>query len=565
MFLYTNKEVPADAEILSHELMIRAGMIQKLASGIYNHLPLFQRIIKKIKKIIHEEMDRIDAQEVSLPFVLPASLWQETKRWSYYGKELLRFKDRHERDFCLGPTHEEIITDLVRREVNSYRQLPLILYQIQTKFRDEIRPRFGVMRAREFIMKDAYSFDIDEVSAEESYNNMYNAYFRIFNRCGLEFRAVEADTGSIGGSFSHEFMVLADNGEDLIVSCNKCNYSANIEKAEIKPKENKNSFSEFKERKLVSTPGQKKVEEVAKFLNVSPENIVKTLILGTEDKQVAAILRGDHELNIAKLKNVIDCNFLELSEEETIKKLTGAPQGFTGPIDLKIEIYADNEVKNMVNFVTGGNIGDAHFININTGRDFEVLKFADIRNAQTGDPCPRCSGTLSKSRGIEVGHIFKLGTKYTEDLNATYLDKNGKRRSIVMGCYGIGIERIIASAIEQYHDEHGIIFPFSIAPFHFIILPVNMEKKEIRMAAEKIYEECLSQNLEVMMDDRKSTAGVKFKDADLIGIPYRVTVGIKSLREGKVEIKERKTGKTKQVNLDNILNRLLEIKNSFKL
>jgi prolyl-tRNA synthetase len=565
MFLYTNKEVPADAEILSHELMIRAGMIQKLASGIYNHLPLFQRIIKKIKKIIHEEMDRIDAQEVSLPFVLPASLWQETKRWSYYGKELLRFKDRHERDFCLGPTHEEIITDLVRREVNSYRQLPLILYQIQTKFRDEIRPRFGVMRAREFIMKDAYSFDIDEVSAEESYNNMYNAYFRIFNRCGLEFRAVEADTGSIGGSFSHEFMVLADNGEDLIVSCNKCNYSANIEKAEIKPKENKNSFSEFKERKLVSTPGQKKVEEVAKFLNVSPENIVKTLILGTEDKQVAAILRGDHELNIAKLKNVIDCNFLELSEEETIKKLTGAPQGFTGPIDLKIEIYADNEVKNMVNFVTGGNIGDAHFININTGRDFEVLKFADIRNAQTGDPCPRCSGTLSKSRGIEVGHIFKLGTKYTEDLNATYLDKNGKRRSIVMGCYGIGIERIIASAIEQYHDEHGIIFPFSIAPFHFIILPVNMEKKEIRMAAEKIYEECLSQNLEVMMDDRKSVAGVKFKDADLIGIPYRVTVGIKSLREGKVEIKERKTGKTKQVNLDNILNRLLEIKNSFKL
>lgn len=564
MFFHTSKEIPSDAEILSHKLMIRAGMIQKLASGIYNHLPLFQKSIKKVIKIVQEEMDGTGAQEVSLPFVLPASLWKESKRWLYYGKELLRFQDRHERDFCLGPTHEEVITDLVRREVNSYRQLPLILYQIQTKFRDEIRPRYGVMRAREFIMKDAYSFDIDEASASESYHNMYDTYFRIFNRCGLEFRAVEADTGSIGGSFSHEFMVIADTGEDLIISCDKCNYSANVEKAEIKLKEINNLFSERKEKKLMPTPDQKKAEEVAKFLNVCIKDIVKTLILETENGPIAAILRGDHELNIAKLKNVIGCNFLELAEEETIKKVTDAPQGFAGPVNLKIKIYADHEIKGMINFVTGGNIKDTHFINVNFERDFKIFKFADIRCAKTGDPCPRCSGILTESRGIEVGHIFKLGTKYSEALKANYLDKKGKEHLIVMGCYGIGIERIIASAIEQYHDEHGIIFPASVAPFHFIILPVNMENNEVKKTAEKIYDECKHKNLEVILDDRKSQAGVKFKDADLIGIPFRITVGIKSLRQGKVEIKERKTGKTEQVELSDILDRLLRIKNSFK-
>ena len=548
MLLPTLREEPADAEVISHKLMLRAGMIRKVAAGIYTLLPLGVRVIHKVERIIREEMNRAGAQEVVMPCVLPADLWRESGRWDQYGKELLRMKDRHERDYCFGPTHEEVVTDLARREIRSYRQLPLNLYQIQTKFRDEVRPRFGVMRAREFVMKDAYSFDADEAGAEQSYNRMYDAYMRIFERCGLRFRAVEADTGLIGGRFSHEFMVLADTGEDAIVSCDTCAYAANIERAEV------NTVTGEVDEKLkglerVQTPGKRSVEEVTEFLGVPPQRLVKTIIFQTGQGAIAALVRGDHEINEAKLRRHLDAMELEMAGDELITDVTHAPKGFAGPVGLDLRIVADYAVQGMRNIVTGGNELDTHLINVNLGRDFQVDEFADIRQAQEGDPCPRCSGRLQVSRGIEVGHIFKLGTKYSEALGATYLDLEGTEQLLVMGCYGIGVGRTAAAAIEQNHDEHGIIFPLAIAPFHVLLLPVNNNDAKIMGAAEDLYQDLSAQGLEVLLDDRDERPGVKFNDADVIGIPLRLTVGEKNLKQGKVEIKVRKSGEITLVDL----------------
>jgi prolyl-tRNA synthetase len=541
MLVPTLREEPADAEVVSHKLMLRAGMIRKVAAGIYTVLPLGVRVMHKVERIIREEMNRAGAQEVVMPCVLPADLWEESGRWDQYGKELLRIKDRHERDYCFGPTHEEVITDLARREIRSYRQLPLNLYQIQTKFRDEVRPRFGVMRAREFVMKDAYSFDADEAGAEQSYERMYDAYMRIFQRCGLRFRAVEADTGLIGGRFSHEFMVLAETGEDAIVSCGGCDYAANLERAEV-GRVAEETDEELKKLERVQTPGQRSVEEVTAFLGVPAQQLVKTIIFETEQGAIAALVRGDHEINEAKLRRHVGVMELEMAGDEIVADVTHAPKGFAGPVGLDLRIVADYALQGMKNVVTGANELDTHLINVNLERDFQVDEFADIRLAQEGDPCPRCSGQLQISRGIEVGHIFKLGTKYSEALGATYLDLEGTERMLVMGCYGIGVGRTAAAAIEQNHDEHGIIFPIAIAPFHVLLLPVNNKDATVMDVAEDLCQRLSEQGVEVLLDDRDERPGVKFKDADMIGIPLRLTVGEKNLKQGKVEIKARGSG-----------------------
>jgi len=541
LLLPTLKEEPSEAEVVSHKLMLRAGMIRKLAAGVYTFLPLGLRVMQKVEQIIRDEMNRAGAQEVLMPCVLPADLWKESGRWDEYGRELLRIKDRHEREYCFGPTHEEVITDLARGEIRSYRQLPLNLYQIQTKFRDEVRPRFGVMRAREFIMKDAYSFDADEEGAEKSYQQMYNAYSQIFRRCGLRFRAVEADTGLIGGSFSHEFMVMADTGEDAIVSCNECDYAANLERAEV-GKIVEEMDEEMRALEVVETPNQKSVEEVTNFLRVLPERLVKTIVFETEKGVTAALVRGDHEINETKLSRYLGATQLQMAGDDIITEVTHAPKGFAGPVGLEVKIVADLAIRGMKNFVTGANALDAHLINVNLGRDFKVDEFVDIRLARAGDPCPRCSGRLQVSKGVEVGHIFKLGAKYSEAMGATYLDQKGREKSLIMGCYGIGVGRTVAAAIEQNHDENGIIFPMSIAPFHVLILPVNTKDAQIMKVAEDLYDTLFEKGIEVLFDDRDERPGVKFKDADLTGIPLRLTIGEKNLRMGKVEIKERRSG-----------------------
>ena len=566
LLIPTLREDPVEAEIVSHRLMLRAGMIRKLAAGIYNYLPLGYRVIRKIENIIREEMDRAGAQEVFMPMVLPAELWKETGRWEKYGKELLRLKDRHERDFCLGPTHEEIVTDIVRNEVKSYRQLPLNLYQIQSKFRDEIRPRFGLMRGREFIMKDAYSFDADQSGAEESYRKMYDAYINIFKRCGLTFKPVEADTGLIGGQFSHEFMVLADTGEDAVVSCDTCGYAANMEKAEGRSQESESEVSRDKhsglslkesllpiERRI--TPDKKSVEDVSAFLGVKPQQLVKTLIVRVDDKVVAALVRGDHELNGTKLSRLLGCTEVQLLSHSEVEEATGAPSGFSGPVDLKgIPVIADIVIKDMVNFVTGGNERDVHFVNVNISRDFTPDQFADIRNVAEGDGCPGCiAGRLVIVRGIEVGHTFKLGTKYSEAMGATYLDAQGNPQPVIMGCYGIGVGRTMAASIEQNNDKDGIIWPVAIAPFKVIILPLNVGSEKVYAVARAIYEKLTENGMEVLLDDRDERAGVKFKDADLIGIPYQVVVGDKGVNRGVVEVKDRATKGVKEVAIEDVL------------
>jgi prolyl-tRNA synthetase len=535
MLIPTLREDPSEAEVLSHRLMLRAGMIRKLAAGIYSYFPLAQRVLKKTEQIIREEMDRAGAQEVMLPFVQPAEIWQKSGRWDIYGKELLRFKDRNNRNFCLGPTHEEVITELVKNEVTSYRQLPLNLYQIHIKFRDEIRPRFGIMRAREFVMKDAYSFDVDEKGAEESYQKMYQAYCNIFERCGLTFRAVEADTGPIGGSFSHEFMVLAETGEDVIFSCNRCDYGASADKAEVGSLENEAiSPLPFGKLKRVETPNKRTVEEVTQFLKVKPEQLIKTLIFQDGDHTVAA-------------------------SDETIEKVTHAPKGFAGPVGLNIRIIADNSLKAMKNFVTGGNEEAVHLINVNLGRDFQVDSFEDIRFAMEGDSCPRCiHGQLVMSRGIEVGHIFKLGNKYSEVLGAKFLDTQGKEKFMVMGCYGIGVGRTVAATIEQNHDENGIIFPLSIAPFQVIVVSVNPKDSKIREASERVYATLLNEGIDVLLDDRDERPGIKFKDADLIGIPLRIAVGEK-VKDGHIDIKLRRTGEVMLIKEEAVARKVKEI------
>lgn len=543
--LPTLKETPAEAEVPSHQLMLRAGMIRKLTSGIYSYLPYGLRAIRKVEEIVREEMNRAGAIEVQLPMVQPAELWQESHRWEEYGKELGRFKDRHHRDYCLGPTHEEVITDIARREIRSYRQLPINLYQIQTKFRDEIRPRFGLMRAREFTMKDAYSFDADSEGEEISYRKMVEAYTRIFTRCGLTFKVVEAESGLIGGTYSHEFMVLAETGEETIVSCRICPYAANIERAESKRAIDSEKVADPNDPKplqKVFTPDRRTVEEVTQFLNVSPRDLVKTLIFVADQGPVAALVRGDHEISEKKLKRTLGTDHLQLADEEIVEKVSRSPKGFAGPIGLSVPIYADLDLQGMTNFVTGANEKDYHFIHVNPGRDFQVFQFADLRRFAPGDRCPLCGGETRLDKGIEVGHTFKLGTKYSKLLGATYLDDKGQEKEIVMGCYGIGIGRTVAAAIEQSHDENGIIFPMPIAPFQVLLLPVNLKIDSIREAAEELYQALLDHKIEVLLDDREETPGVKFKDADLIGIPLRVTLGEKNLKKGLVEIKKRKTG-----------------------
>ena len=567
LFLPTLKEDPADAEVISHKLMVRAGMIRKVAAGIYNYLPLGLRSIRKFEHIVREEMNRAGAIELLMPFVLPGEMWKESGRWDKYGRELLRFKDRAERGFCLGPTHEEIITDIVRKEVRSYKQLPLTLYQIQTKFRDEIRPRFGVMRAREFIMKDAYSFDADDDGADKSYWAMYNAYCKIFERCGLEFRPVLADTGNIGGNFSHEFMVLAPTGEDVIMSCNRCEYAANLEFAEIGDGEERERTMEGdKEEKTVQevhTPGLKTVEQVASFLKVDPGSLIKTLIIETDNEPVAALVRGDHELSLVKLKKAIGAEIVEFATPKRIEELTIGPLGFSGPVGIKLKIIADRSIKNIKNAVTGANKGNYHLINVNLERDFLINQFADIRVASDGDLCPRCTdGVLRSSRGIEVGHVFKLGTKYSENMNATFVDANGKERFLIMGCYGIGIGRTVAAAIEQNYDENGIVLPLSLSPYEVVVLPLNMKDTQIKGVAEDIYRKLSDLGVEVLIDDREESAGIKFKDADLIGIPIHVTVGPKTLKEGAVEIKLRKGGISKKVKIAEVEKEIESILNT---
>ncbi|HJV66021.1 MAG TPA: proline--tRNA ligase [Geomonas sp.] len=544
-FIPTLREAPSDAESPSHKLMVRAGLIRQLAAGSYSYLPLGYRALRKAEQIVREEMDRAGAVELLMPALHPAELWQETGRFDVMGDTLMKLKDRKGALNVLGPTHEEVITHLVRNEVKSYRQLPITLYQIQGKFRDEARPRHGIIRTREFIMKDAYSFDVNEAGGDKSYEKMYRAYRRIFERCGLNFRAVEADTGSIGGTSSHEFMVLADSGEDAIVSCSACEYAANMEKAEAK-KGASCEHADPRPLEHVSTPGQKSIEDVAKFLGVNTTQIVKTLVLLADGEPVVALLRGDYDLNEIKLKNYLGCNDIEMAGDEVVVKVTGAPVGYAGPVGLqgKVKVIADLSVQCLRNFVTGANAGDTHLKNVNLDRDFTVTEFVDIRNVVVGDGCPRCeSGSLEIWRGIEVGHVFKLGYKYSKALNASYLDADGKEQIIFMGCYGIGIGRTVAACIEQNHDDNGIIFPIPIAPFHCIISELGGAKDEaVRKASEEIYEQLLAAGVEVLLDDRDERPGFKFKDADLIGIPLRIVVGAKSLAEGKVELKERKSG-----------------------
>lgn len=544
MFLPTGREVPSDAELISHQLMIRAGMMRKLTSGIYSYLPLGYRVIRKFEQIVREEMNRAGAQEVFLPMVQPAELWHESGRWVHYGKELLRFRDRHERECCLGPTHEEVITDLVRNEIKTYRQLPRNLYQIQTKFRDEIRPRFGVMRCREFGMKDAYSFDADEAGAEISYRRMFEAYQRIFKRCGLNFRPVEADSGSIGGRYSHEFMVLADSGEDAVCFCSDCNYAANLEKAEIVRPESDAAQATPSPMEEVHTPNVRTIEEVCDFLKVAAREVVKTLIFSADGNPVAVLIRGDHEVNEAKIRNYLGCESLELADEEVIQRVTDSPRGFAGAVGIKARVIADHSLLEITDCVMGANREDHHLRHAMPGRDFQIADYADLRVIRETDPCPRCGKPVRFARGIEVGHVFKLGTKYSKAMRAVYLDQNGTEQIMVMGCYGIGIGRTVAAAIEQNHDADGIAWPIPLAPYTVIITPVNVNEKAIYDAAEELYRTLTEQGVEVILDDRDERAGVKFKDADLIGIPYRVTVGPKRLAEGKMEVRNRRSGET---------------------
>lgn len=548
----TLREAPADAEVISHKLMLRAGMIRKLASGVYTFLPLGLRVIQKIKKIVREELAKSGAQEVLLPMVMPAELWQETGRWNYYGKELLRFKDRHDRDFCLGPTHEEAITDLIRHNVSSYRELPLNLFQIQIKFRDEIRPRFGLMRGREFIMKDGYSFHRDEDSAKKTYQDMYDAYQRIFTRCGLKFRAVEAMTGAIGGSLSHEFQVLAQSGEDAILASDSVDYAANVEKAPLDaPAAMPNASQVAGKFQKVATPKLTSVEEVAAFLKTTADRIVKILVYESNQGAFAVLLRGDHQLMEEKIKAITGATELNLAKSEFIQNNLKSAVGFTGPIGLSIPIYADNAVAAMQDFVTGANEIDAHLTQVNLG-DFPIKAFHDLRRAVAGDVCPR-GGRYEEHRGIEVGHVFYLGKKYSEAMKAVYKDESGQDVTMAMGCYGIGISRTAAAAIEQHNDENGIVWPVAIAPFQFHLLSLNPSDTEVLKVSQNIYDQLTSEGAEVLWDERDIQPGVKFKDSDLIGIPYRIVVGGKGLKDGIVELKFRQSGEMQKIALAEIV------------
>lgn len=538
----TLKETPADAEVISHRLMLRAGLIRKLSSGLYTWLPLGLRVLRKVEAIVREEMNRAGAQEISMPMIQPAELWQESGRWEQYGPELLRIRDRHDRDFCLGPTHEEVVTDLVRNEINSYRQLPLNLYQIQTKVRDEIRPRFGIMRSREFLMKDAYSFHATADSLRETYDVMHAAYTAIFERLGLSFRPVLADTGSIGGSTSHEFHVLADSGEDSIAFSDGSDYAANVEMASaLIPSTSRPAATGTLEE--IATPGVKTISDLCQQLAVRPGSTVKTLLVkGSEEGSlVALVLRGDHELNTIKAEKLDGvASPLAMAEEEEVKAVCGAGFGSLGPRNISVKVIADHAAAHLSDFSCGANREGYHFINVNWERDLPLPEIADLREVLAGDPSPDGKGTLQIKRGIEVGHIFQLGTKYSEAMNAGVLDETGRQVTLHMGCYGIGVSRIVAAAIEQNHDEQGIIWPAAMAPFMLAIVPLNMQKSEaVAKSAEALYQQCVDAGIEVLMDDRNERPGIKFADMELMGIPHRIVIGDRALAEGELEYKGR--------------------------
>ena len=556
MLVGTLREVPAEAEIESHKLMLRAGLMRKMAAGIYNYMPLGLKVIENVKNIVREEMNNAGAQEFLASALIPAELWQESGRWDAYGAEMFRLKDRHNRDFCLGPTHEEVFTDIVRNEIKSYKQLPLNLYQIQTKYRDERRPRFGVMRSREFIMKDGYSFDKDQEGLDLAYEKMRKAYVNIFNRCGLDAKAVAADSGAIGGSGSAEFMVKSEVGEDDVVFCTACDYAANIEKAPSTPEHGEKE--ELMEVEKVETPAVKSIEDLAKFFECSPKKIAKTLIFQADDKVVAVVLRGDREANEVKIANAIgEVIELEMASEEAVKEATGAAVGFAGPMGIKVDmLLVDQEVANMYNFIIGANETDMHLKNVNYGRDFEGI-VGDFRNVTIGEKCPECGKEITISRGTEVGHIFKLGTKYSESMGATFIDEDGKAKPFIMGCYGIGVTRTVASIIEQHNDENGIIWPLEVAPYHVSVIPANVKNEEQATKAEEIYNELRKMGVEALLDDRKERAGVKFKDSELIGIPMRITVG-KMIGEGQVEFKLRNGGEVETLSIEEVYNRVRE-------
>lgn len=551
LYLPTLKEDPAEADIISHQLMLRSGMMRKLSPGIFSYLPLGYRVIRKIENIVREEMNKTSSQEVLLPVMQTAEIWEKSNRWEQFGPLMIKFKDRKDHEYCLGPTHEEVIADLIKDEVRSYKDLPLNLYQIQTKVRDEIRPRFGVMRGREFIMKDAYSMDTDDEGLDKSYQEMYNAYVNIFDRLGLETRVVKADSGAMGGKDSHEFMVIAESGEDDIAVCDSCDYAANTElasgyeKAEVIDKD-------LKERKLIDTPNIKTIEGLEDFLNIDGSKMIKTMLMKADDELVVVLVRGDDQLNEVKLTNYLQATNLEPAGEEEIVEVFGVKPGFIGPINISdYKIIADHRVKKMRNAICGANIEDKHYSNVSPDRDFEVEQYVELRTVKAGDICSECKeGKLDIEPGIEVGHIFKLGTKYSESMGATYLDENGKAQPIVMGSYGIGITRIVAAAIEQGNDQNGIIWPRDLAPYQIIILPLG-RSQEVDKRAEELYETFQKMDIEVLLDDRDERAGVKFNDADLIGIPLRITVGSRSLQNNVLEVRNRQTGDDFEISIDN--------------
>ena len=569
-YMPTLKEDPAEAEVVSHKLMLRAGMIRKHSSGIYTYLPLAWRVINKIEQIVEQEMEKAGSQQVLLPIMQTADIWKDSGRWEDFGPLMIKFEDRKNRSYCLGPTHEEAVADLIKDEVRSYKDLPFNLFQIQTKVRDEIRPRFGVMRGREFIMKDAYSLDRDFAGLDDSYQDMYDAYVRIFKRCGLETTVVEADTGPMGGRDSHEFMVLAESGEDEIVLCPECGYAANVERAESadiggehsgakKSSGNSENQQAQKLLKAVKTPDQKTIEELSAFLEVKKEKLIKAVALLADEQPVIALVRGDDELNEIKLKNHLQAAELKAVPEEKFQDYFDSPAGYIGPIDLTdAKIIADHRVEYIKNGVCGANEVDLHYINVNPRRDFTVDSYTDLRKVQAGDPCPGCQRELRAQSGIEVGHIFKLGTKYSSSMGVTYLDDNGEECPIVMGSYGIGITRLIAAAIEQNHDDYGIIWPRALAPFQVVILPLGRDN-EVSETAENLYDYLQQQGVETLLDDRDERAGVKFNDADLVGIPFRITVGSRSLKQGVVEIKERTSGEEYNISLENAGQKITEL------
>ncbi len=567
-YIPTLKEAPKDADTLSAKLMIRAGLIRKLASGLYEWLPLGLKVLKKVENIVREEMDRAGACEVWLPVVQPKELWEESSRWTYYGKELLRFADRKEAEFCLAPTAEEVMTDLVRKDTSSYKQLPFCLYQFGTKFRDEIRPRFGVMRAREFYMKDAYSFAATDEDASEWYKKMYDAYQRIFTRCGFEFKAVEADTGAIGGNFSHEFMVLAETGEDAIANCPACGYAANTEKAEIQaPADITINEADLKPMEKRATPKAYTVEDVAKMLNVPTEKLIKLLVFTADGKPVVALVRGDHELNEFKFKALLKCAELEKASEEVYTQVTGSFVGFAGAQGLKeknpnITIYADNYVKNIVNGVSGGNEKDVHMINVTPRRDITVDVYADLKMASAGDKCAKCGAPFTFTRGIEAGHVFKLGTKYSAAMNATFLDEKQAAKPMIMGCYGIGISRVVAAAIEQSHDDNGIIWPAPLAPFDVALVAIDYDSNpDVKKHADEICAALEAKGITVLLDDRDERPGIKFKDMDLIGLPHRLVVSSRTVADGQCEYKSRKEKEAVRWNLSEAVEKLVALAN----